>query len=193
MSVKIYDGLRATEADLFSVASKLRAVLEREFVERFRGLTLEARRLLEEKGEITWDEAFFVDGKLGEKPIKALRLEHDLYQVIKALDEASEYTFSSANIAYTVQLLPNAAGGNPLVLVFGEQAEGYRTLLKEAGLVEDYGYWDNSDPDEAVSEAEWEERERAWAHLFNAAPDEIGLGFRHPSSITTQVRARALT
>lgn len=34
--------------------------------------------------------------------------------------------------------------------------------LIEKGYIEDFAYWDNTDPDENVSKKEWKERERVW-------------------------------
>ena len=39
---------------------------------------------------------------------------------------------------------------------------GIRKTLIEKGYIKDFAYWDNTDPDEEVSEEEWEERERVW-------------------------------
>lgn len=42
------------------------------------------------------------------------------------------------------------------------QREVYDEALSEMDAVEDYGYWTNADPDEAVSAAEWDARAAAW-------------------------------
>ena len=34
--------------------------------------------------------------------------------------------------------------------------------LSKKKYIKDFAYWDNTDPDEEVSEEEWEERERVW-------------------------------
>lgn len=39
---------------------------------------------------------------------------------------------------------------------------GIRKTLIEKGYVKDFAYWDNTDPDEEVSEEEWNERQRVW-------------------------------
>ena len=39
---------------------------------------------------------------------------------------------------------------------------GIRKTLIEKGYIKDFAYWDNTDPDEEVSEEEWDERERIW-------------------------------
>jgi hypothetical protein len=38
-----------------------------------------------------------------------------------------------------------------------------RTLLASQSWWQDFGYWDNTDEEEGVSEADWEERERLWS------------------------------
>jgi hypothetical protein len=37
-----------------------------------------------------------------------------------------------------------------------------RAKLMEKGYIEDFAYWDNTDPDENISKKEWKERERVW-------------------------------
>lgn len=39
---------------------------------------------------------------------------------------------------------------------------GIRKTLIEKGYIKDFAYWDNTDPDEEVSEEEWNERQRVW-------------------------------
>ena len=39
---------------------------------------------------------------------------------------------------------------------------GIRKVLLEGEYIKDFAYWDNTDPDEEVSEEEWDERERVW-------------------------------
>lgn len=39
---------------------------------------------------------------------------------------------------------------------------GIRKILIEKGYIKDFAYWDNTDPDETVSDEEWNERQRVW-------------------------------
>jgi hypothetical protein len=42
--------------------------------------------------------------------------------------------------------------------------------VKLPSWVESYGYWDNVDPDEDVSDREWRQREKDWEIAFNYEP-----------------------
>ena len=188
MSITIYDGLLARDSSPFAAARALRGVLEPEFLRRFKELADHCRDEILATPEVTWEELVGRRGpKAKELAVETRSLEHSLHGIISELHESSDYTFSPAAISYNVALLENKAEGNPLVLVFGEHARAYRELLLQAGVVSAYGYWDNSDPDEDVSEAEWDERARAWTVIGDSAPSEVGLEFFYPSYLQTAI------
>lgn len=180
MSTKIYDGLRGTIEDPFELAAAMRFVLEREFHERFRGLADAMEKL--DPGELA--EAL---GGQADKPLQKARIPSALHEAIQRVQESKTWTMSPLAIGYEVCLLPNGAGGAPLAMVYGETAGHYRALLLKTGVVEQYGYWDNTDPEEGVSEDDWATRKLAWTPIFNHAPSEIGLSFTHPSSIASEL------
>lgn len=181
MSIKIHSGLRATIKDPFLLGAKIREVLEPEFHKSFESLYAQAKAAPEGS---TWDSVFYC-GDYG--VIENHSVDHFLYKIVKSLHENARHTFTDLDIGYNVTMMPNAAGGNPLVLVFGENQRKYTKLLIEAGVVEKYGYWDNADEDEDVTKEEWEERKQAWMVLDSAAPSEVGLEIQFPSEIATAV------
>jgi hypothetical protein len=74
-----------------------------------------------------------------------------------------------------------------LVLVFSERAgDEYRQALIDAGVVTEYGYWDNTDGPEGMSAADWAAREKAWGALN--VPSEDGLKIQMPSQVQTVYR-----
>ena len=56
-----------------------------------------------------------------------------------------------------------------LAYIFGEK-DFYLKTWKEMHNVIDYGYWNNSDPPEDVSDNEWEERKNNWNQYLDSPP-----------------------
>lgn len=54
-------------------------------------------------------------------------------------------------------------------------------------LVEGFQYWDNTDPDENCTEAEWKERERVWDAIFEHQPVPSLNGFTYEISLDYNV------
>lgn len=166
MSIKIYDGMISTATDPFDAAKLIREALEPLFFAKFVSLL----------------------------PDTSMRSIDDLYQEVEKLHASPTYTFDDRSIFYDVTLLPNAKGGNPLVLLFSENKNEYNEALLAAGAVREFGYWDNSDPDDDVSAEEWEYRKLAWSNLLDpaATPARIGLELSAPDKITTSIEVRKL-
>jgi hypothetical protein len=182
MSLTIYEGLRATANDPFEVARQVRAILEPMFHAKFKSAYEKAK---ENKGSL-WSEVFF---GASESTIPELyRMDLDLYQIVKNLHSSPQHTFSDLDFGYDVLLYKNAAGGNPLILVFGEKARDYRQLLITAGAAEDYGYWDNADEDEDVSAEDWATRKLAWSDFGDISTGNNSLMILIPDSIETSVK-----
>lgn len=180
MSIKIHNGLRATVSDPFLLGTKIREVLEPEFHKSFRSFYTKAKTAPEGS---TWDSVFYCGD---ESVIPNHSVDHFLYKIVKSLHESTCHTFTDLDIGYNVTMMPNSAGVMPLVLVFGENQRHYTELLIEAGVVEEYGYWDNADEEDLTKE-EFEERKQAWMILDSDAPSEVGLEIQFPSGISTFV------
>jgi hypothetical protein len=63
-----------------------------------------------------------------------------------------------------------------LALLYSERRE-ITDLWESQDIIEEYGYWDNVDPDEDCSEQEWKQRERDWSILGYDAPSTCGFSF----------------
>lgn len=79
-----------------------------------------------------------------------------------------------------VVLLP--LRGKILGLVYCE-SDSMRHWIMTQPFLKDYSYWDNTDPDEDVSEEDWEAREQDWEDaLGSKSPAECGLTIQlHPN------------
>lgn len=179
MSIKIYDGLIAVDADVFTVATRIREVLEPSFIAKFGEIFRELKELPEGS---TWSDSprgMFV----GEEKISGHSLDFRLYSKIEEYNRSKIWTFSDADIMYQVTILPNMAGGNPLVMVFGGESREYIKAILAAGVAKEYGYWDNTDSLEDVTDEEWITRKKAWSSIYDKSPVEVGVGFDSPSSM----------
>ena len=181
MSIKIYSGMKAYTKDVFKLSSDIRDVLEPIFLDKFFKIYSDYLDLfsstnndvqLNSLPEYFWEST---------EKISKSRLDYFLYNHIKKLHESDEFSLSKADIFYDVVLLPNGVPDEyPLVLVFGESSHEYEEKLKEKGVLKDYGYWDNSDPEENVSEEDWEKRKLEWGSIQSNSPSEVGLTINCP-------------
>lgn len=181
MSITIYEGLRAAASDPFEVGRQARAVLESVFHTKFKAAFEKAKL---NKGS-KWSDVFFVEN---DEVIDPARADIDLYKIVRFLHNSPTHTFSELDFAYEVLLYQNAAGGNPLLLVFGENSREYRELLITNGIAEDYGYWDSADEDEEVSPEEWETRKLAWSDFADIHTANNSLMIPIPDSVETSVK-----
>lgn len=60
---------------------------------------------------------------------------------------------------FSIGILP--IKGKTLLMVFAER-ESFFELIKKQRWIEEYGYWNNTDEPEGVSESEWEQRKKDW-------------------------------
>jgi hypothetical protein len=180
MSITIYEGLRATETDPFKVGLQVRAVLEPLFFNKV--------SQLEEKLKAHEDESLKRTLMLPDKLEKGYTEAHSVFAAVAMLQAHSMRSFSPASIGYGVTLISSANDERVLALVFSED-HAYQKALIEAGVFEDFGYWSSSDPDEDVSDEDWEYRKASWSYLTegNASPSSVGLEITYPSIIDYQV------
>lgn len=174
MSTKIYTGQIGVHLNAFVVCKGIRDVIEPLFKQKYFN-AIDTAKANEGK---TWTEVFDLigTGRLAEKwsyPIKYSLFDtpRDVYRLIEELRTFPTHTFSFLDFGYSVSVLANGRGpfpssNPPLVLVFSERAgDEYRQALEDANVVREYGYWNNTDQPDYVTDAEWEERKKAWDFL----------------------------
>ena len=192
MSTKIYNGYRAKKFDTFEVADAIRAVVEPMFHESY----VSAYETATKNVGKNWDQVFpalFPRTKIEpwQVPIPASPWARAdmLYELIVALKNVATRTFSDLDFAYDISLLPNRGDSKkPLVMVFGQKDLEYGEALVKAGVVTDYGYWDNTDWPDGMTSRQWAERKRAWGVLLGSpdkTPSEAGLSIEYPIKMTT--------
>lgn len=174
MSTKIYNGLRATDTNPFRVQKRVRAVIEPLFQARFTAAVAKAKENIGHE----WGDVFSMgrEGIEGVIPDQAYRISEKLYDLVERLRNSPVHTFSDLDFGYEVVVLPNGHGitQKPLLLVFAERGgDEYRQALIAAGVVTEYGYWDNTDKPSDLHPSEWSSRRKAWSKLN--VPREDGL------------------
>lgn len=189
MSTKIYNGLRGCVSDPFDLAASIRSVLEPVFFSAFTNAVDLAYDKFEtsDAKKLTMGELWEVEEPFASQSINRYEVPKRLHDLIGRLHKSTAWTFSELDFAYEAVLLPNPTGANPLVMVFGEGAEVYRKMLTETGVVEPYPYWDNSDPEEGVTDEEWSQRSYAWTCVKDNAPSAVGLSISYPSAMDSEL------
>lgn len=89
-----------------------------------------------------------------------------VYQHLDALYNKKEYCHFDTEVSMKkVYEIPEIAFYFFEGKVYGStflDSYSIRKTLIEKGYIKDFSYWDNTDPDEEVSEEEWNERQRVW-------------------------------
>lgn len=187
MSIKIYNGMKARKNSPFEIATQIRNVLEPVFLKDFKSIYLEYKNAISVNKNLAWDDVnYYFDDKQEIERIEKLIIDSVLYDKMSELHNDNRNTFSKADIFYDIGIYPNGIDGeHPLIMVFGEKANYYNNILLNSNVVEEYGYWDNSDPPESISDSQWAQRKQEWGILTNAAPIDVGLGITVPSKMKT--------
>lgn len=173
MSTKIYNGMRAVgTTDPFAVARHVRRVCTPVYFDLIWSAVSDHMRELVETG----------------KPFAKYLLE--VLNRIDELDASTQRTFDPLDVKYKVALL--SGPDQPLLNVFGENPRPYLNALLQSGI-EDYGYWDNSDRPEELTQAQWDKRRDDWgialavdpedprSERFALSPSEAGLVIEAPT------------
>lgn len=164
MSTKIYNGLRFKDTDLLTIFGHIerwrakydamRADMAASF---FANTITEYIDGWHEKEDDTCPLSF-AWGQFNDRR-KVVRVE-------RRSDWAVDYGFEIGIYPYK---------GQVYCLVFTERNEALKAF-KEMGFVEDYGYWDNTDQPDGVSDEEWAKRECVWEGIVRGYTFEnIGL------------------
>lgn len=81
------------------------------------------------------------------------------------------------DFGFALWLLPDSEGGQVLG-VYETELAALRERWLDLPDVEPYAYWNNTDPEEGVPEAEWERRREAWDRVIGADGRLADVGMR---------------
>ena len=157
MSTKIYNGIRFRSRNLREVLSQLQSRRDR-IVERMNyNLSKHDIHFFMNMHELT-QESKWMD----------LRL-----QLTKALEKRYRPIWTP-NFIVTLVIIPIKEDNDILGVIY---ADGREDIIRAEfnDILEDFGYWDNSDPDDDVTKEIWNERRRKWESLNLYKPmNELG-------------------
>ena len=161
MSIKIYDGLIAADPtdDIFSLIQKIRPVVTAHFRELSLGVIARMYAELAEDPE-TRKEVHPNRYLLSIADQRWQKQQRDLDPRTRDHDPLRCQIVFGA--------VPDAENGHKLLLNIFAEDPGYRQALIDAGIVTDYGYWNNADQPEDLSADQWRQRREDWMHVLEA-------------------------
>lgn len=157
MSTKIYNGIRFRSRNLRDVLSQLQS--------RRDGIVERMNNNLTKH-----DIHFFMNMSERTSNIKWMDVWLELTKTL----EKHNRPIWIPSFVVTLVIIPIKEDNDILGVVY---ADGREDIIRDEfkDILEDFGYWDNSDPDEDVAEELWEERERKWESLNLYKPmNELG-------------------
>lgn len=155
MSTKIYKGRRLQAGtDVFAFSNKLRETLM-PIRER-----LDAEMIIADAVSLHDEAVAGSTLKKGRSPVSAAVNEY-----FTAQREADPRHRDHDPHRFEAGFGFDSYTGHILMLPHCEQ-DAFMTALDAMPEVEDYAYWDNTDPDPTVSEDDWEEREEVWDRVL---------------------------
>lgn len=161
MSTKIYNGLRLKIdglGDLHEKVTEWRATV--------------AKLQLEHDAKIT---AQFAASKIDDAAMK----DEVVYGAVHAVGweihdrrrevEKTQRRDPLIDTEFTLVVMPYPAGDMILAIAYSERQDWIKQF-RALPWVEEYGYWNNTDKPDEVSDEEWEEREKAWTAATKSDP-----------------------
>lgn len=194
MSIKLYDWILVENANIFQLMNDIKSVIEPIFLKKMSYNILTAGEAVLDAGdrEITWNDTRLMrlSSSHGEEKLPTRdRIGLLVYKTIdltERLYRDMSVTFSDADIGYEVIMLQGPDDNDVVFRVFSE-SDDYFKALKDKNLGKDFSYWNNTDKEDSVSDAEWEKRKKYWEGLPQKSFSSIGLSFPNPSRIDTSI------
>jgi len=191
VSIKAYDWF-ITNIDSFEAMSRIKETIDPVFLtSTARNVKVAAEAVLNAGGkEITWNDTGLrcFGSDLGQQVLpnkkRIGRLGEELLVYTDSLRRTEAHTFSDADIGYEVVMLAGPHTGDVVFRVFSVPS-AYTKALAQQEWCSDFSYWNNTDRDKSISEAEWERREVFWRSLPMKAVRDMSLSFRNPSPLET--------
>ena len=162
MSTKIYNGYRLTEgADLWALVNRLRT---------------QADIVRDELDQAALDKLSNAAFKPGQTRKQTLYAALEVWE--KLMAKLGENTYGHDPYRLEVVFLHDDVTGLVLALLYCETPQ-LQEVWESQPEVEEYGYWDNTDWPEGMTEEEWNERGEAWDRALGwDAPVRRGLTFQ---------------
>lgn len=181
MSTKIYNGYRITgtdgRPDPFALTTDLRDVLLGIYRRTY-------TRTLAELACCQIDRVEWVNRTPGDA--MAALPDSPLWAAHAAIEEAAEIIEKKGrrvpplDFQCEIQFLADSANPDgPIYALLYTEREDYRQEFESIAGVEFWGYWNNTDQPDDVTDAEWDERRQVWDRILGwDAPVTRGLGWK---------------
>ena len=187
MSIEAYDWF-ISDLNAFEIMNRIKETIDPVFLNNTaQNIKIAAEAVLKAGDKkITWNDTDLrcFSSDLGKQVLpnkkRIGRLGEELLVYTEGLRRAEVHTFSDADIGYEVAMLAGPRKGDVVFRVFSE-SNAYTRVLAQQTWCNDFSYWNNTDRDESISEAEWERREVFWRSLPMKAFRDMSLSFRNPS------------
>lgn len=158
MSTKLYDGiiLNAPQDQFWNVVSQIRENIDNTFNTLNKELTIDYIRQSYIENAVRKHR-----DSIG-TPIKDEKKDSGLF--FNALDKwkSEEEGFFKNRLRCKVQIFEPLEDGRILAYVFTNNEEKYYENLLELPFVEEFGYWNNTDKPENLTEEQWNDRYVSW-------------------------------
>lgn len=160
MSTKLYDGLKLKDpkTDLFEVVNTLSAAIKARFKE------LQVPLIVQEFAKV-------VDSPPEDRKDEHRPLLTAWQNWIKQQEDFGDDHTLNDPLRFSIAFGRSNAG-NILACAYYMSGD-YGQVIKDTGLFEDYGYWDNTDRPEGVTEKQWGERGKEWDSVLD---ENLSLG-----------------
>lgn len=157
MSIKLYEGYR------------IKGLTKEEFIKKYKNL----KKVVEEKSKIKIKEEisniFYesLDNGFGYQKDERTVLEY-VKDEIKEEIENLEKGYRTPSFDKDASFSLKEYKGDLYLYLFLEDLEIKKLLLKEITELEEFGYWNNTDKPEEVSDSHWSKREKIWNELLTS-------------------------
>jgi hypothetical protein len=157
MSMKIYTGFKMKTTDIEEIYAHIQTM--QKVVEEHSNKAIAAT--------MAWDCASLYDKRTMDKTLDRTL---SVYQVIFHEFNNRQMTVKQKQIKdpsvdYSMDVVLFPFEGEFYGMFYTVQSD-FADLWYKSGLVAPFWYWNNTDPDENCTEAEWDERERVWDAIF---------------------------
>jgi hypothetical protein len=166
MSTKIYSGfkfcstdMRQILADMAGVTDKIKALQNQRYHEAYARLLVN----LLDRSTLAREADKPVAMKEGYPTFKVDRWLHKRIREAKASMERDPFYDLEAGMTCWYSEVVDAYIG----FTRGEFADKILDILMRAKVAVSYGYWNNTDPEEGVSDEEWAQRKKAWKTVLD--------------------------
>ncbi|MBC9705977.1 MAG: hypothetical protein H9W81_13595 [Enterococcus sp.] len=157
MSTKLYDGILISTEDIFEFTAKLHQRAYEVFTEQAKKLAMEEITTIFDKGGDDTDRPLYFVAE------EKWRAEQAKMSRTHTFEDPLRFSL----------VMGKASTGKILGYPYYSQPE-YFTALLDMDEVTPYGYWNNTDAEEGVTEEEWKNRCREWDSVLDPITDTFG-------------------